>query len=87
MLLDAKIRAATNGARSLDDVMRLAFQRYSGARGYTDADFRKTVREVAGVDFGDWWTRTLETTERARLHRGIDVAGPALQAGRSGPAP
>ena len=30
-LLDAKIRRATAGAKSLDDVMRAAFQKYSGA--------------------------------------------------------
>jgi predicted metalloprotease with PDZ domain len=62
LLIDAKIRAATGGARSLDDAMRLAYQRFSGARGYTDADFRKVVHDVAGVDFGRWWTDALETT-------------------------
>jgi predicted metalloprotease with PDZ domain len=61
-LIDAKIRAASGGARSLDDAMRLAYQRFSGARGYTDADFRTVVHEVAGVDFGGWWTDALETT-------------------------
>ena len=35
MLLDAEIRRLTNDTRSLDDVMRLAWQRYPGARGYT----------------------------------------------------
>ena len=47
-LLDAKIRKATNGAKSLDDVMKLAYQRYSGARGYTPEQFRRTASEVAG---------------------------------------
>ena len=32
-LLDAKIRKATNGARSLDTGMQSALQRYGGARG------------------------------------------------------
>jgi predicted metalloprotease with PDZ domain len=62
LLLDAKIRAATGGARSLDDAMRLAFARFSGARGFTDEDLRKTVHQVAGRDFGEWWTKVLETT-------------------------
>jgi predicted metalloprotease with PDZ domain len=62
-LLDAKVRTATGGARSLDDAMRLAFQRFSGARGFTEADFRKTIHDVAGKDFGDWWTKALETTD------------------------
>src|SRR6185436_14482585 len=70
-VLDARIRAATNGARSLDDVMRLAFERYSGAKGFTPEDFRKTASEVAGADLSAWFTRALETTEE------IDY-GPAL---------
>src|SRR5207244_1071193 len=32
-LLDAKIRRATAGAKSLDDLMRLAYQRYGGEKG------------------------------------------------------
>jgi predicted metalloprotease with PDZ domain len=77
-VLDAKIRKATNGAKSLDDVMRLAFQRFSGAKGYTPEDFRRTVADVvnagaaagagagagaAAAEFGEWWHKTLETTE------------------------
>jgi predicted metalloprotease with PDZ domain len=62
-LLDAKIRKATNGAKSLDDAMRLAIQRYGGAKGYTPQDFQKTVHEVAGTDFGAWWHDVLDTTK------------------------
>ena len=62
-LLDARIRDATNGAKSLDDVMRLAFQRYSGARGFTPDQFRQTVSEVAGTDLSAWLHRALDTTE------------------------
>jgi predicted metalloprotease with PDZ domain len=63
LVLDARIRAATEDAKSLDDVMRLAFARYSGARGFTAEDFRKTASEVAGADLGPWFTRALESTE------------------------
>lgn len=49
-LLDATIREKTRGKRSLDDVMRLAYTRYAGERGYTSAQFREVVSEVAGVD-------------------------------------
>ena len=62
-LLDAKIRKATNGAKSLDDAMRLALRRFGGARGYTPQEFQTTVRDVAGIDFGPWWHTVLETTE------------------------
>ena len=62
-VLDARIRAATGGAKSLDDVMRLAFARYSGARGFTPEEFRQTASEVAGTDLGPWFERALDTTE------------------------
>ena len=63
MLLDAEIRRLTNDARSLDDVMRLAWQRYSGARGYTSEEFRAVISEVAGRDLSSWLARALDGTE------------------------
>src|SRR6185503_18522278 len=48
LLLDAKIRTLTSGAKSLDDVMRLAYSRYSASRGYTPDEFRAVAEEVAG---------------------------------------
>jgi predicted metalloprotease with PDZ domain len=61
-LLDARIRQATGGARSLDDLMRLAFSRFSGARGFTTAEFRKAAGEVAGVDLGPWFAHAVDGT-------------------------
>ncbi len=49
-LLDAFIRRRTTGQKSLDDVMRLMYERHSGERGYTPADVRAAVEEVAGVE-------------------------------------
>ena len=63
LLLDAEIRRVTSGAKSLDDVMRLAWQRYSGARGYTSAEFRGVVSEVAGHDLSAWLARAADSTE------------------------
>jgi predicted metalloprotease with PDZ domain len=62
-VLDAKVRAATNGAKSLDDVMRVAFARYSGAKGFTPEQFRQVAGEVAGIDLSGWFQKALETTE------------------------
>ena len=62
-LLDMRVREATRGAKSLDDVMRLAYERFSGDRGYTEADFRRTASEVAGVDLASWFARTVDSTE------------------------
>jgi predicted metalloprotease with PDZ domain len=49
-LLDAKIQRATGGEKSLDDVMRLAYQRYAGERGFRAEQFRQTTEEVAGAE-------------------------------------
>lgn len=62
-LLDAKIRKATNGAKSLDDGMRLAYQRYSGEKGYTLDQFYKTMSEVAGGDLTPWFQKVVDTAD------------------------
>jgi predicted metalloprotease with PDZ domain len=62
-LLDARIRQATAGRRSLDDVLRLAWRRYSGERGFQREELRAAVEEVGGADLDPWLTRALETTE------------------------
>ena len=62
-LLDVEIRHATANARSLDDVMRLAHDRFAGSRGFTSAEFRGLASGVAGVDLTGWFRRALETTE------------------------
>ncbi|HEY7291802.1 MAG TPA: hypothetical protein VH583_18330 [Vicinamibacterales bacterium] len=63
LLLDAKIRRATDGRKSFDNVMRLAYQRYGGPRGYTPDQFRQTAEEVAGVDLRRWFTSAVSSTE------------------------
>ncbi|MEO0325626.1 MAG: PDZ domain-containing protein [Myxococcota bacterium] len=50
-LLDARIREATDGERSLDDVMRAAYERFSAEpRGFTPEAFRDLASELSGVD-------------------------------------
>ena len=62
-LLDAHIRAATDGGGTFGDVMRLAYQRYGGARGFTPEEFQAAAEEVAGVDLAEWFRRALASTE------------------------
>ena len=47
-MMDLEIRHATNGRRSMDDVMRLMLERYSGERGFTSRDVEHVVGEVCG---------------------------------------
>jgi predicted metalloprotease with PDZ domain len=74
-LLDAKIRRATAGGRSLDDLMRLAYRRYSGERGFTPEEFRRTASDVAGLDLGPWFRGALETTDELDYQEALDWFG------------
>lgn len=61
-LLDARIQRATQGRKSLDDVMRLAYARYGKARGYTPEEFVAVASEVAGQDLRPFFHSMVETT-------------------------
>jgi len=51
MILDFTIRNATRNRKSLDDVMRLLYQKYYKKlqRGFTDAEFMEECESVAGI--------------------------------------
>jgi predicted metalloprotease with PDZ domain len=74
-LLDAKIQRTTGGKKSLDDVMRLAYKRYSGARGFTPDEFRKTAEEVAGGDLTEWFRKNISSTEELDYTEALDWFG------------
>jgi predicted metalloprotease with PDZ domain len=74
-LLDARIRRATNDARSLDDLMRLAYSRYAGDRGFLPDEIRKTAEEVAGAPLGDFFRQGLETAEELDYSEALDWFG------------
>ena len=74
-LLDMRVRAATGGAKTLDDVMRLAYARFSGTRGYTPEEFRTTAQDVAGTDLSAWFARALDTTEELDYAEALDWLG------------
>jgi predicted metalloprotease with PDZ domain len=74
-LLDAKIRKATNGARSLDTGMQWAMQRYSGEKGYTPDQFYAVMSEAAGTDLKGWFAKTAESTEELDYTEALDYYG------------
>ncbi len=74
-LLDAKIRHVTRGARSLDHVMRDAYARYSGIRGFTPDEFRELTERVAGVDLGAFWRTAIVGTDELDYSEALDVFG------------
>ena len=74
-LLDAKIRKATSGARSLDTGMQWAMQRYSGDKGYTPDQFYAVMSEAAGTDLKGWFAKTAESTEELDYTEALDYYG------------
>lgn len=89
-MLDLMVRSATEGRRSIDDVMRLMLERYSGTRGFTGLDIERTVSEVCGcavkaffdahvrggtpIDF-DRYLRTIGLTARITWGPSLDRDG------------
>ena len=74
-LLDARVRHASGGRRSLDDVMRLAYRRYGGERGFTPDEFRAVAGEVAGTDLSAWFRRAVDSTAELDYGEALDWFG------------
>jgi len=74
-MLDAKIRKATGGARTLDTAMRQAYQRYSGAKGYTLDQFYAVMSEVAGIDLQPWFADVVSSTKELDFTEALDFYG------------
>ena len=74
-LLDARIRHATEGKKGLDDLMRLAYQRYGGENGFTEAQFLEAAEEVAGVDLDEWFGKAVLSTEELDYTEALDWFG------------
>jgi predicted metalloprotease with PDZ domain len=74
-LLDAHIRHLTNGAKSLDDVMRLTYARYAGARGFTADQLRETIEEVSGASVREWLRVALASTDELDYTETLDWYG------------
>lgn len=74
-LLDAEIRIATQNRKSLDDLMRLAYRRYSGDRGFTPGEFRALANEVAGTPLDSFFERFVDGTEELDYQRALSFFG------------
>ena len=82
--LDLTIRHATQDQHSLDDVMRLLWQRYGrdfylgAGQGLPEQAFVKLVREACGVDISSELTRWVEGTEDVPLKKLLAGQGISL---------
>ena len=75
LVLDAHIRKLTHGRRSMDDVIRLEYDRWSGKRGYTAADFAQTASDAAGIDLVPLLHRLVATTEEVDYSETLEWFG------------
>src|ERR1019366_1584071 len=86
-LLDAHIRKATKDAKSLDDLMRLAFSRFSGEHGFTPESFQATAQEVAGVPLETFFRQSVETPGELDYTEALDWFGLRFKQNGNGSTP
>ncbi|HEY6548246.1 MAG TPA: PDZ domain-containing protein, partial [Vicinamibacteria bacterium] len=74
-LLDATIRQRTGGAKSLDDVLRLAYSQYSGDRGFTPEEFRQAAETASGLDLAAFFAAYVAGTAELDYGPALDYYG------------
>ena len=89
-LLNLSILHATNGQKSLDEVMRLLYDWYylKARRGYTDAELQQAVEAVAGHSMADFFQAYVWGTQTPDFDRFLAYVGCRLidaNAGRNLP--
>jgi predicted metalloprotease with PDZ domain len=76
LIIDLAIRHATNNQQSLDDAMKLIYQRYNIElqRGITDAEFQQICEEVAGISLTEVF-EYVSTTNEINYEKYLGYAG------------
>ncbi len=76
-LIDLEIIAATQGQKSLDDVMRAMYEEFYLKKdiGYTQADWLRVIKEVSGKDMSDFFARYIDGTEVFDYERILSQVG------------
>ncbi len=79
LLLDLHLRSATENTRSLDDVMRLLWERYGEPdRGFPEdsrVGIERIAEEVCGEGLSDFFDRYLRSTAELEYERYLAAAG------------
>ena len=84
-LLDLEIRRLSNGAKSLDDVMRYLYAEfYRKNRNYTPEDFQRAAERMAGVSLENFFARYVRGREELDYNASLSAFG--LQLGAADPA-
>ena len=84
LLLDLELRRRTQGTKSLDDVMRLLFERYGRAPGLPEDGVERAALEIVGEDpaaagapgtLKAWLDRALRSTEELQVEEALAGVG------------
>jgi predicted metalloprotease with PDZ domain len=80
LLLDLKIREASKGRSSLDDVMRTLYRTFykDKQRGFTDREFREVCERAAGVSLDEIFDIYAPTVEKWDYAKYLGYAGLAI---------
>jgi predicted metalloprotease with PDZ domain len=73
-ILDFRIRDATNGAKSIDDVMRSMYQRFNGKK-FTSQDVQSAVEQACGCNTRDIFDRYVFNAGAIDFNRYLEPMG------------
>ncbi len=86
LLLDLEIRKRSNGAKSLDDVMRALYTEFfKKNRNYTPADFQKLSEAAAGASLEDFFAKYVRGKEELDYNAALEAVGLRLETTSLGP--
>ena len=87
-LLNLAILDGSDGARSLDDVMRFLYQEYykKQQRGFTDTEFKQALETAAGRSFDDFFAKYVNDTEAIDYNAFFAPVGMKLTTAPANPA-
>ncbi len=74
-LLDVEIRRRTGGKGTLDEVLRRAYAKYSGEKGYSPAQLRTVASDVAGESLDAWFESQVERPGELRYEEALRWLG------------
>ncbi|MDT4897569.1 MAG: hypothetical protein QOH25_2646 [Acidobacteriota bacterium] len=88
LLLDLEIRRLSNGAKSLDDVMRYLYAEfYKKNRNYTPEDFQRAAERMAGASLENFFSRYVRGREELDYNASLGAVGLQLGAADAGKPP
>jgi predicted metalloprotease with PDZ domain len=74
-MIDLIIRDATDGRRSIDDVMQKMMERFSGEKGFTGKDIEQAIKDVCGCDVHSFFESYVRGNKPVDVNKYLQLAG------------